>query len=233
MHVSSSVRSSAIDENFYPTGDGRPVGETPVHRRNLLSLVDILERFFAADEQVYVSGNMFIYYVPGDRLKHVSPDVFVVFGVPKDKPRKAYFVWEEEGHAPDLVIELTSASTKEEDLDDKKWLYRDILGVREYILFDPYGEYLSPALQGFRLENGEYVPIASVDGRLPSEVLGLHFEGRPEELRLYDPAAGRWLPTALELLAETQAERDRVAAENRRLHQELDDLRRRVERNGG
>jgi hypothetical protein len=34
---------------------------------------------------------------------------------------------------------------------------------------------------------GEYVAITPVDGRLPSEVLGLHLEQDGQELRLYDP----------------------------------------------
>ena len=45
--------------------------------------------------------------------------------------------------------------------------------VAEYFLFDPRGEYLSPALQGYRLIEGQYVPIEPVSGRLPSVELGL------------------------------------------------------------
>jgi Uma2 family endonuclease len=234
---------------FYPTGDGRPVGETPAHRDNLLLLCEILTRFYVNEPLVYVSGNMFLYYERGNRLKHLSPDVFVVKGVPKTKLRKAYFTWEEGGKAPDFVIELTSKSTREEDLDDKKRIYRDILGVREYFLFDPYSEYLDPRFQGFRLEGGEYVSIAPIEGRLPSEVTGLHLEGHGENLRLYNPTTSAWLPTMQELLdrAESEldrveserqqveserkraeAERDRVEAENRRLQRELAELRRRL-----
>jgi hypothetical protein len=61
-----------------------------------------------------------------------------------------------------------SASTSEEDLDDKKWIYRDILGVAEYILFDPFGEYLDPPLMGFRLQDGDYLPMPI--GRPPSAI---------------------------------------------------------------
>lgn len=228
MHLMPSPQSSvaATDDYYYPTGDGRPVGETPAHRDNLLTLCDILERFYASDPMVYVSGNMFVYYVPGNRLKHVSPDVFVVKGVPKDKPRKAYYTWEE-GKCPDVVIELTSASTKEEDVDDKKWIYRDIMGVKEYFLFDPYAEYLDPSLHGFRLQEGEYVSIAPIDDRLPSDILGLHLERHGEKLRLYNPATDSWLPTAKEQLAAAQAALDEVKAQNERLRAELDELRRR------
>lgn len=238
MQISTLPRSSAAEadpDSFYPSSDGRPVGETPAHFRNNILLYDILDARFAADPQVYVAGNMFVYYVPGDRLKHVSPDLLVAFGVPKSRRRKSYRVWEE-GKGPDLVVELTSASTQEED-EDKKWIYRDILGVGEYILFDPYAEYSDPALQGFRLQGGQYVEMPIVSGRLPSQVLGLHFEANGEDLRLYDPATGRWLPTPNEIreqiaetsdkLDQTAAERDQAVADRLRLEAELAELRRR------
>jgi Uma2 family endonuclease len=220
MHFTPPPRSPTADDGtIYPSGDNRPLAETPIHRRNLVTLIDVLDRRFAGDPLIYVSGNMFIYYVKGDKWKHVSPDVFLVRGVPKDKPRDSYFVWEE-GRAPDLVIELTSASTRDEDIDQKKWLYQNMLYVAEYVLFDPRGEYLDPPLQGFRLERGDYVAIAEIDGRLPSEVTGLHFEANGEDLRVYDPSAARWLPTASELLDEAAAERQRLSAERQRLSAE-------------
>ena len=39
-----------------------------------------------------------MYYVEGDKHRHVSPDVFVVRGIPKGL-RDYYLVWEE-GRAP-------------------------------------------------------------------------------------------------------------------------------------
>ncbi len=211
---------SSLTEPKYPTGDSRPVGETPLHRDNLFVAVKVLERHFARDPLVYVSGNMFVYYQRGDRRKHVSPDVFAVFGVPKDKERDAYFVWEEDGHMPDVVIELTSASTKDEDIDDKMYLYKTELRVPEYFLFDPRGEYLNPSLQGYRLRAGEYLPIEMVDGRLPSEVLGLHLERGGENLRFYDPASDHWLPTPDEREEALEADRDRERTERERAEAE-------------
>lgn len=214
----------SLTEPEYPTGDSRPVGETPLHRDNLFVAVKVLERHFARDPLVYVSGNMFIYYQRGDRRKHVSPDVFAVFGVPKDKRRDAYFVWEEDGHTPDVVIELTSASTKDEDIDDKMYLYKTELRVREYFLFDPRGEYLDPSLQGYRLGAGDYSPIEMVNGRLPSEVLGLHLDRGGENLRFYDPANDNWLPTPDEREETLKAERDRERYERARAEVERDRL---------
>ena len=94
---------------------------------------------------------------------------------------------------------MTSPSTRDEDLKEKFALYRDVLKVREYFLFDPKAEYLEPPLQGYRLVDGEYVPIPSVAGRLPSEVMGAPDRGREARrgesfLRVFNPATVRWLP---------------------------------------
>ncbi|HEX7377108.1 MAG TPA: Uma2 family endonuclease [Pirellulales bacterium] len=226
------------------------MGETPVHFRDISDLREILDARFSDDEQVYVAANMFVYYVPGNQLKHVSPDLFLVRGIDKTKPRRRYLLWEE-GKGPDLVIELTSKSTREEDVD-KKWLYRDFLGVKEYVMFDPFAEYLDPQLQGFLLQQGDDALMPVVSGRLVSQVLGLHLEADGEELRLYDPLTGQWLRTPREeraYAAETTAklnqaaserdqatserdqatsERDRALADNGRLEQELAQLRRRL-----
>lgn len=203
------------DEIDYPTGDGRPVAETPIHYINLSNSVQVLDRYFAEDPMVYTWGNMFVYYEKGNWRKHVAPDVFVAVGVPKDDPREAYFMWKEE-HGLDLVIELTSKSTKEEDLEEKMAIYRDKIQVREYFLFDPKDEYLEPPLQGFRLQSGEYVPIAMVDDRLPSEVLGLHLQRDGSWLRFYNPASGVWLPTLAERERMLETERTRAEMERER-----------------
>lgn len=99
------VTGSVLDDEIeYPSGDGRPTAETPVHFDNLTNLVKTFQRWFAADPQTYVAGNMFVYYVKGDHNKSLAPEVYVVHGVPRDKDRRTYKVWEEDGHMPDLVI---------------------------------------------------------------------------------------------------------------------------------
>jgi Uma2 family endonuclease len=180
------------------------MAETPQHRKIMTDTIETLEYQFAADPMVYVSGNMFVYYVPGDRLRHVAPDVFLVRGIPKAIERRRYLVWEE-GKGPDFIVEITSESTREEDIDDKFDIYQDWIKVAEYFLFDPYGEYLKPPLRGYRLVAGVYQPIEPVDGRLPSEVLGLHLERHGGQLRLYDPKTGKWLPTPTERAANAEA----------------------------
>jgi Uma2 family endonuclease len=196
------------EKNGYPTSDGRPMAETDCHRELMAALIQILKAFFADAPRAYVSGNLLIFYEPGNKRRHISPDVFVVRGVPKhDRPN--YLVWEE-GKGPEIVIELTSSTTRREDLDKKFKLYRDTLRVKEYFLFDPLGDYLDPPLLGFRLRAGRYHAIRQLDGRLPSRVLGLHLERHGRDLRLYDPAKGEWLPTAREEIDHLRQELRRL-----------------------
>ncbi|MDR3635403.1 MAG: Uma2 family endonuclease [Isosphaeraceae bacterium] len=222
----------------YPSRDGRPIGETPVHRDLLVELVHGLQRRFAGDPMVYVSGNMLVYYVPGDKRRHVSPDVWMARGVP-NRDRDYFLIWEEP-RGPEMVIELTSRSTRQEDLEKKFALYRDVLRVSEYFLFDPRAEYLDPPLRGFRLIDGQYVPIQPIDGRFPSEVAGVHLVRDGQRLVLYDPVTRTRLLTVEEALERADAARQQAEAarqnaeaqvraqdeELERLRRQLDDLRR-------
>jgi Uma2 family endonuclease len=225
--MSSALRGKSPSNRDYPTSDGRPVAETDFHRDLLLDLIETLQHYYAHDEQVYVSGNLLVYYVPGERFRYVSPDVFVVKGVPKGH-RLNFLTWEE-GKGPDVVIELTSSSTRDEDLKDKFMLYEQFLRVPEFFLFDPLNNYLDPPLCGFRFREGSYHPIRSLKGRLPSRELGLHLERAGKELRLFNPSTGKVLPTVQERIARVE----RVEAENERLRQEVEQLRRRVRGGNG
>lgn len=196
----------------YPTSDGKPMAETDLHRDEMIDSIQVLSDFFAERPRVYVSGNLLLYYEEGNPRKHVSPDLLVAIDVPKLPRRDYYLVWKE-GKSPDFVAEITSKTTRREDQHKKLVIYRDILKVTEYVLFDPRSEYLKPSLQGFRLVQGDYLPIELVDGRLPSEVLGLHLERDGLELRFYDPATGTRLLTP----REGRQAAERVAEEKRQL----------------
>jgi Uma2 family endonuclease len=215
-----SVSGQPIDlTGDYLKSDGKPVAETEIHRDNLLHTIESLRWHFEADPDLYVSGNMFVHYVRGDRRKHVAPDVFAVRGVPKGPPRDYYLVWEE-AQPPHLVIEFTSRTTRDEDQEEKFAIYRDRIKVREYYLFDPREEYLEPSLQGYRLDGEQYVPIEPVDGRLPSEVLGLHLFRDGQRLRFLDPATGAVVPLPRELIEQTQALARQAEDERRRIETE-------------
>jgi Uma2 family endonuclease len=205
-------------EVFYPESDGKPVAETEVHFDEITDLARALKERYRDDRDVYVGANMLFYYREGLPKHSVAPDVFVVHGVEKKK-RRIYKLWEE-GKAPSAVFEITSASTKNEDLRTKKALYEE-LGVEEYFLHDPLGEYLSPTLQGFRLIAGRYQRIIpQADGSVASRTLGLILKEDKGGLRLIDAATGEPL-----LRIEETQERARQAiaaeAEVARLRAEL------------
>jgi len=206
----------------YPTSDGRPMGETDLHRRIMVDAIATLMHYFAG-QPVYVSGNLLLFYQPGDKRRHVSPDVMVVKGL-EQRDRKHYLLWEE-GRAPNVVIEVTSDSTREEDLKDKFAIYRDVVQVAEYFLFDPRGEYLSSTLQGYRLSGGEYMPIEPISGRRRSVELALELEDGCGALRFFHPVTGRYLLTpneALEARAQAaEARADRLAREVESLRQQI------------
>ncbi|MCX7701476.1 MAG: Uma2 family endonuclease [Gemmataceae bacterium] len=222
--MKAKVARKVLRDEDYPERDGRPMAETDLHRDLMLDLIATLQHYFAHRRRVYVSGNLLVFYEEGNGQKHVSPDVFVVRGVPKH-PRRNYLIWKE-GKPPEFVIELTSISTRIEDLETTYNLYREI-GVREYFLFDPRDEYLDPRLMGFRRLRGRFRPIKPVGGRFPSRVTGLHLVEQGQQLRLYDPQTGEILPTPAERAAREE-ERARQAAELAR--QEAERARQEAER---
>jgi Uma2 family endonuclease len=199
----------------YPETDGKPMGETDIHIAQIIDLLFALTRYFREDPQVYVAADLLLYYVEGDPKEFVVPDVFVVRGVPKGE-RRIYKLWEE-GRAPDVVFEITSASTRREDLGTKRVLYAD-LGVKEYFVFDPTGEDLRPPLRAFRLSGSEYQPLKEP---VFSEVLGLKLQIVDKHLRLFDPRTGKRLLTP----AEADAAREAAEAEVERLRAELEKLK--------
>ncbi len=148
-----TVAANAI---HYPIGDGQPVAETFAHLYAILMTIEVL-RLYLQGQQATVLGNQFLYYEQGKPSKRVAPDVFVIFDV-EPGGRDNYKIWEE-GSVPSVTFEMTSPSTKKEDDGVKKQLYAQI-GVQEYWQFDPKGEWIKAQLRGYRLENGQYQPIA-------------------------------------------------------------------------
>ena len=193
----------------YPESDGTPVGETDLHINLLFELTFAL-KWFLSNVRAYVAGNLFLYYEEGNKKAVVSPDVFVVLGA-EQRSRRTYRVWNEGGLVPNVVIELTSKKTKDVDATTKVALY-ERLGVQEYFLFDPYGDYLKPRLQGYRLMGKRYAPMQEFP--LHSTVLGLDLRTEDDTLRLYVNKTGERLPTSgEEVLARRAAEAARERAE--------------------
>ena len=177
----------------YPSSDGKPLAENDFQLVAILYAIDVLRTRYAECKDVYVSGDLLIYYEEGNPRASVAPDVFVVFGA-EDRLRMTYKLWEEP-KGPDFVLEVASRSTWRDDVGPKRSVYAR-LGVREYWLYDPRGEYLSPGLQGWRLSGAGYErhPVKELpDGMLTlhSEILGLELRAKGGEMRFRDAVTGR------------------------------------------
>ena len=182
----------------YPESDGKPMAETPLHRRATIDATSPLEDLYRERSDVYVGSDMFVYYVEGDLKHSVVPDVWVAFGVPKLPERRTWLIWLE-GKGPDFVLEITSKSTMREDEVRKKNLYEE-LRVKEYWQFDPTGDYLDPILKGRELgTNGKYrdLVLEERDGVLRHEsLLGLELCLEGGRLFYFDPVRNAHLLTS-------------------------------------
>jgi hypothetical protein len=224
--MKGSAAASRVAD-YYPAADGLPLAETEIHLMLILNTVACLRHFFRRRD-VYVAGNLFLYYEKGKPEKRRAPDIMVVKGVNPRVKRRSFKIWVEKA-VPRTVIEFTSQETAAEDLGIKKTIYH-LLKIPEYFLFDPLHEYLPQPLLGFRFQRGDYHPMApAADGSLISNELGLRLHPAGENLELYDRKSGaRLLPIddALRLLDETQEELQKERRRSAELLSALKRLRR-------
>ncbi len=218
-HGAPQVRDTYLSQTLaiepdvvqYPTSDGKPVAETERHFMRLAGAAYGIRKHLAGRDDVYVGSNLLVFDEPGNPRRHLSPDIFVAFGVKRGE-RDLFKIWEEK--PPAFVLEITSASTRREDERTKRQRYAQ-WGVGEYFLYDPRGEWLKPPLQGLELRGRRYrkmreVALGNGERGLRSESLGLGLWLKESDIRLYDPATGRDLPTPEEEgagrdIAETRA----------------------------
>ncbi len=199
------------EDPLYPSSDGLPLAENDWQLEAILDAVGVLKIRYGGRPDVYVSGDLLIYYEEGNPRKSVAPDVFVVFGAAQHK-RNVYKLWEEP-KVPDFVLEVASENTWREDLGRKRSLYAE-LDVREYWLFDPRDEYFDPPLQGLVLRERAYRALpALVDSgarTIRSEVLGLDLCAQRGVLRFRDPATGQYLKSHAETVAALRTAEARI-----------------------
>ncbi|HUG91896.1 MAG TPA: Uma2 family endonuclease [Planctomycetaceae bacterium] len=192
-----TLTRSALDID-YPESDGKPMGETDLHRSWIVRLIDMLTYRYRG-QRVYVSGDLLVYFEEGRPKKFVVPDVFAVKNC-DPRQRRVFKIWEER-RVPNAIIEVTSRKTKHQDQRTKPKTYAR-LRVPEFFLYDPTGDYLNPALQGFRLLRGAYCRIEpDTGGALVCEQLNLLLRLDDGRLCLFDRTTGE------QLLTEGEAER--------------------------
>lgn len=220
------------NEIEYPESDGKPMGETDLHRDWMFRLLEIFRQRYR-DQQVYIASDLLVYYEEGTPSKFVVPDCFVVLDC-KPGRRRTFQTWTEK-RVPNVVFEVTSRGTSSIDIVDKPVIY-ERMGVQEYFLYDPTASYLEPPLQGYRMTNGSLHQIAEANGRIRCETLGVELFLREDNLVIVDKETGveQLTRADAEELAREQAERmqeqeleARLIAERR--VQELEEKLRRLE----
>ena len=194
--------------------DGEPM-DTPWHRDCMNLLIALVSHHNRARRDFYVGGNNFIYFNPEQARNrdYRGPDFFYIKdGVDRSRERLYWAVWQEGGRLPDVIVELLSPTTEDEDRTTKYAIYEQTLRTPEYFLYDPS----TRILEGFRLAGGAYRPLRPNErGWLWSEEMGLwlgRWEGefmlsRATWLRLYTPEG------ELVLLPEEDERRRADAAE--------------------
>lgn len=195
----------------YPESDGKPMGETDVHRAWMIRIYDLLSYRYRG-EQVYVGSDLLLYYTEGRPTDYLVPDDFVVLDSDPG-PRRTFQTWKEQ-RVPSVVIEVTSKWTRREDEVFKPRTYARI-GVPELFLYDPTGDYLRPSLQGYRLSEGTYTRIEpSSTGDFECQELGLLLRLDAGRLVMQDAATRQVLLT--------EAEAERAAREEERAGREAE-----------
>ncbi len=184
------------------------MAETDTQRNVMIYLLDVLTTHFKPIKNVYVSGNLMLYYEEGNPKVSLSPDVFVVFDLP-NHPRPIYKTWVE--GPPHVVFEILSDSTWRKDVQIKPQLFRE-MGVRELIIFDPLGK-IDPCLQGYHLQGPEITPLrVATDTTSGTHLFSLELDLliclHKNGLRVFDPLSGSFLLSHEEENAARMRERE-------------------------
>jgi Uma2 family endonuclease len=205
MAVSVSYPAAWDDQEFYPLHEEDDVREIPPHEATTRYLRDAVAARFPAG---FVTGDVCIYWEPGNTTAYRAPDLLVVKEPLAEPVHRVYQTWKQPPVA--FVAEIGSRSTFRVDEGPKVAIYQDQVRAAEYY----YGDPPNGVQWLWRMGPSGYVAAApAANGRLRSEELGLEFALEDGELRLYT-REGELLLNHMETDAAWQeAEAARQAAE--------------------
>lgn len=188
-----------------------------IHQGAIVALTEGIDDCAARRDLPWFVGNQLTLVFPrqGERPPaQPAPDICVHPALTR-APRTSSLVAVDGPSA--LIIEVTSPSTAlKRDLNmnsgaGKPLLY-EAIGVQEYLVFDPHGEYLGAQVWARRLGPHGYAPWQPADdGRWHSQTLGISFAPHGFLLRVHDHD-GTLVPLHQELRDENAALRAQLAA---------------------
>jgi Uma2 family endonuclease len=143
----------------------------------------LYERFAGPD--CYVSFQRWLRRDAAGKEPMLQPDLLVARGVAQ-RNRRVYDPWQE-GKMPDLVAEYLSPTSLKADQHGKVDAYRK-LGIPEYWLFNPSGEFAGPRIRGWNLQGREGPePLAAgPEGSFASRILPIRFAITDDVLEVLD-----------------------------------------------
>ena len=204
-----------LPEFNLPDNDEIPM-ETPWHRGAMTQLIETLMWHLRERDDFFVGGNMFVYYGAEQTRtwKYRGPDFFYVDKVDGKRPRRYWLVFEEGGKYPNVIIELLSPTTAEEDRTTKKEIYEQTFRTPEYYCYDPE----TSRFEGWRHVGKGYQPIAAdARGWMWSEELGLWLGTWPGIYQRIEATWPRFFDRESRLvLTPAEAEHQRAQAEKQR-----------------
>ena len=212
------IKSRRYAPRNLPYDDDEPM-ESNWHVRQMTLLIEGVEIHRRGRDDFFAGGNMFVYFSKAQvrNRDYRGPDFFLVNHVPRAKKRTYWALWDEGQRGPDLVVELMSKSTQDEDLTTKFAIYEKKLRVPEYVAFDPE----TGTIHAWRLGKRKYKPIRPDEsGRVWLEQAGLwvgtwrglHAGSVDTWLRFFD-ANGNLVPTPDEEAARQRTRADALEAE--------------------
>ena len=175
-----------------------------------------LIQYLGNPETTIVSGERYIVPEPGTPSnQRISPDMLISLSAnPALYRQDNSYIISRQGKPPDLVMEIASERTGQNDVQNKPARYL-ALGITEYWRFDETGDFHGSRLAGDRLVNGQYEPVAieePEEGILQgySAVLNLLIRWDKGQLRWHDPDTGEHIPTFDQERARAAAAEARV-----------------------
>ncbi len=195
------IEKETIAEVIYPESDGQPMADNTKQFRWIVTIKENLEILFAAQDDVFVAGDLFWYPVKGNTDIKQAPDTLVAFGRPKGD-RGSYIQHKEDNIPPQVVFEILSSGNRLKEMAKKLRFYENH-GVEEYYIYDPD----RIDLNGWLRCEDKLEVIEDMSGWV-SPRLGIRFELTPTTLEIYNPNGQKFLtPVELHQLREQEAQR--------------------------
>jgi Uma2 family endonuclease len=212
-----SIRVPLTPEEARHPKEGYVMPERTEHETISDDLADMLRGHFDAEATVAVFRDL-VFEWDHPAVKSYAPDIAVVPDVRDRDINRGQFVVAEEGTRPNLIIEIVSRNSREEDRVNKVRNYA-LVGVREYVYIDirMRRNELVSELVGFRLQDNQYLPILpDEDDALYLETVNLRIGLEGNRVWLEDGETGADLLNDLQVRRAWRAEQEaRQAAEAR------------------